>query len=161
MGPPEWLPGMSQPQPHLERHFPHLASLGYVATSAADARYNCVAWATGDTTRNWDCTRPGGYWPPGADPGETVDHLIALFRLQGYEVCTDGEPEPDSEKVALFADADGEWQHAARQLSNGQWTSKLGELEDIVHPRLDAVVSSDYGQVVCYLRRSRAPGSGT
>lgn len=144
---------MSQPLPHLERLFPNLAVRGYMATSPADARYNCVAWAAGDTTRNWDSTRPGGYWPADADVGESLEHLIALFRHQGYEVCATGAVEPEYEKVAIFADANDEWQHAARQLPDGQWTSKMGELEDIVHRDIDAVASSDYGHVASYLRR--------
>ena len=144
---------MSQPLPHLERLFPNLASLGYVCTSQADASYNCIAWAVGDTTRNWDCTRQGGHWPADAEQGETIAHLITLFELQRYEVCENGDLETAFEKVALFIDADGEWQHAARQLPDGQWTSKMGELEDITHAHLDAVSSSDYGRVACYMRR--------
>lgn len=148
---------MSQPLPHLERLFPNLASLGYIVTSEPAARYNCIAWAGRDTTRNWDCTRQGGFWPTGAEPGETIAHLIAVFRLEGYEVCENGDLEAGHEKLALFADDDGEWQHAARQLPDGQWTSKMGELEDITHSHLDAVVSTDYGRVACYLRRPLTP----
>jgi hypothetical protein len=144
--------------PHLEGRFPNLASLGYVCTSEQDAGYNCIAWAAGDTSRNWDCTRQGGYWPPGADPGETLGHLIGVFQLQGYAVCENGNLEPGFEKVALYADQDGEWQHVARQLPNGQWTSKIGELEDIAHSEIDAVASDDYGRVACYMRRQILQG---
>ena len=148
---------MSEPQPQLERVFPKLAVHGYVPTSAPDAGYNCVAWVVGDTTRNWDGTRQGGYWPPGAELGETINHLIRVFLLQGYAICANGDLEPEYEKVALFADADGDWQHAARQLPDGQWSSKLGELEDISHAQFDAVFSDVYGRVACYLRRRLLP----
>lgn len=143
---------MTDPLPHLERIFPNLASMGYERTSEADASYNCVAWAAGDTTRNWDGTRPGGYWPPGAEPGESIDHLLQAFQSLGYERCDDGSLEAGWGKVVLYADQDGDWQHAARQLPDGQWTSKLGELEDITHSALDAVAVV-YGRVACFLRR--------
>jgi hypothetical protein len=147
---------MSQPLPHLEQLFPNLAAAGYIVTSGQDPAYNCVAWALGDTTKNWDCNRQGGHWPAGADRGEALAHLVSLFQLQGYAVCESGELEPGFEKVALYADADGEWQHVARQLPDGQWTSKLGELEDITHPTPEAVCSNDYGQVACYMSRRTA-----
>jgi len=42
--------------------------------------------------------------------------------------------------------------HAARQLENGRWTSKLGELEDIEHD-LHHLASGAYGAVVQILKR--------
>jgi hypothetical protein len=42
--------------------------------------------------------------------------------------------------------------HAARQLPNGRWSSKLGKLEDIEHA-LDDICGSAYGSVVPVLKR--------
>jgi hypothetical protein len=45
------------------------------------------------------------------------------------------------------------WTHAARQLDNGKWTSKLGQLEDIEHESLEALSGAVYGSVVQVLKK--------
>lgn len=67
-------------------------------------------------------------------------------------MCAGEELETGFEKVALFADADGFATHAARQLNNGRWTSKLGELEDIEHALRD-LEGVEYGTVVLVMKR--------
>jgi hypothetical protein len=52
----------------------------------------------------------------------------------------------------LFADADGTPSHAARQLRDGTWTSKLGMSEDIQHA-LEDLTGEVYGSVVHILKR--------
>jgi len=84
--------------------------------------------------------------------------FIAAYGTLGYVECADGSFEPGFEKVALYArNVPGiGWEptHAARQLSDGCWTSKLGEFEDIEHFGVDAIADGSYGTVVCYLRRA-------
>ena len=60
--------------------------------------------------------------------------------------------------MALYVDKDGLWTHAAKQCDDGQWTSKLGNLEDIVHRTLDAVSGVDpaYGEDACDMKRKRS-----
>jgi hypothetical protein len=60
--------------------------------------------------------------------------------------------EPGYEKVALFA-LGGSVKHAARQLPDGRWTSKMGRDIDIRHDEVDGVSGPFYGDVVLYLRR--------
>jgi hypothetical protein len=57
------------------------------------------------------------------------------------------------EKIALYATPDGEPTHAARQLLNGKWTSKLGRWQDIEH-ELDGLVGELYGTVRRILKRT-------
>jgi len=47
--------------------------------------------------------------------------------------------------------------HAARQLSSGQWTSKLGRSEGIEHDTPDDVAGGFYGEVVQFMKRAIAP----
>jgi len=56
------------------------------------------------------------------------------------------------EKIAIFADEQGEPLHAARQLPSGRWTSKLGADVDIEHD-LAALEGDLYGKVACFLKR--------
>jgi len=72
----------------------------------------------------------------------------------GYSPCSDGSPEAGWEKVALYATDEGPT-HAARQMPNGRWTSKLGPEEDIEH-ELQGLSGAFYGSVVRFLRRAVA-----
>jgi hypothetical protein len=65
------------------------------------------------------------------------------------------ELEQGQEKIAIYA-RDGEPTHAARQLEDGSWTSKLGPSVDISHAATSAVEGSLYGAVVRYMRRVRS-----
>ncbi len=142
----------------LESLFPRLSGAEYRVTSPKDWRYNCIAWAAGDTRRWWWPGVPpedeGYFWPPGAGDEETLDAFVAAFATLGYSPCEGGQAEECWEKVALFANAEGVPTHAARQRPDGSWTSKLGRLEDIGHP-LRGLEGEDYGRVVRILRRPR------
>lgn len=83
---------------------------------------------------------------------------MAAFASLGYTVCEDEGLEAGYEKVALFADATGRPTHAARQLSGGRWTSKLGTAEDIDHGLYD-LEGAIYGAVVLVMKRAAPPGA--
>lgn len=132
----------------LERLFPGLAADDYVETSPESTAYNCIAWAVGESHRWW---QPGAYWP--IPPGDDLAALVSLFRWLGYEHCDDDDLEPGYEKVALYADEADEWTHAARQLPDGRWTSKLGQSMDIAHRTPAALVGDTYGTVRALMKR--------
>src|ERR1035441_9994296 len=74
-------------------NFPDLKSPDYKVTSPATRRYNCLAWAAGETGRRWEPDPLGiYYWPPrvprvrtttsGSDLGNKSSHqAIQLSRL--------------------------------------------------------------------------------
>lgn len=132
----------------LETAFPNLAADGYVVSSPKTHAYNCIAWVAGDAGRWWE---PGIYWPSPA--GDHLGALSGLFASLGYVACVDDEHEPGQEKIALYADDEGNWTHAARQLPDGWWTSKLGPDEDIIHRTPRALVGNLYGQVREVMKR--------
>jgi hypothetical protein len=43
--------------------------------------------------------------------------------------------------------------HAARQLPNGRWASKLGREDDVEHDSEKGVSGDNYGTVVAYMKR--------
>lgn len=58
-------------------------------------------------------------------------------------------------KLHLYADPFTlEPKHMARQLDNGIWTSKLGNLEDI-EEKLEAIEGDVYGRVFKFMKRSK------
>ena len=141
-------------QAKIRDAFPRLNKAPFNITSSENPFYNCVAWAADDSARWWwPINYPGqltkAYWPPNVDRREDIASFIAAYATLGYEPCDNGKPE---EKVALFADAQGRPKHAAKQLPNGKWTSKLGSFEDISH-LLYGLEGGQYGNVVQYLRR--------
>ena len=86
---------------------------------------------------------------------ETLPAFAAAFAAIGFAPSTNPNLEPDVVKIAVYARS-GVPTHAARQLPNGNWTSKLGQAEDIEHP-LAGLVGSVYGDVALILAR---PGPG-
>lgn len=143
------------PQAMPDRVFPNLTPANHRVTSPATRRYNCIAWAAGDTTVWW---QPGIHWPiPDAPLDCFLDDLLAAYRRLGYVDCAGPEPEPGVEKIAVYGTAGVIWTHAARQLPSGKWTSKLGELEDIEHESPEDVAGGDYGAVAQYLKRPVLP----
>jgi hypothetical protein len=91
-------------------------------------------------------------WPPGVPREETVAAFTAAFRTLGYDVALNESLEAGVEKIALFALAADRPTHATRQLSDGRWTSKLGELADIEHDLRD-LEGTAYGTVAVVLAR--------
>lgn len=142
---------------HLDAIFPRLAHGGYAVTSARSKRYNCVAWAAGDDGRWW---WPGPnveveYWPDRVPRVETLDAFQAAFASLGYVVCAAEHFESGFEKIAIFANDTMTPKHAARQLPDGRWTSKLGNLEDIEHALHD-LEGNEYGAVQVIMKRPTA-----
>ena len=137
----------------IESLFPLLQSSLFQVTSPATRDYNCVAWAVADMARWWwpDPVSAAAFWPPDAPLQETIEAFIQAVATLGYLPCSSEELEAGSEKVAVFA-RDGIPNHVSRQLSDGRWTSKLGQREDIVH-ELHALSGEIYGSVVQVLRR--------
>ncbi len=142
----------------LETLFPGLSTSSYQVTSSATDDYNCIAWAASDVTEWWwPVGRSPGvrrFWPDSVPREETLLAFAAAFATLGYAPCDGIGLESGFEKIAIFADAPGIPQHAARQLSNGHWTSKLGVSEDIEH-ELHALEGDLYGTVALVMKRAR------
>src|ERR1019366_5226576 len=99
----------------MEEDFPGLADSPYKVRSPRDPRYNCVAFAVGDTSHFWyDANIGGYYWPPGVPSADTLDGWVKIFSDHGYDETGDDTAEPEYEKVAIYASADGP-EHVARQ----------------------------------------------
>jgi hypothetical protein len=139
----------------LEEAFPKLSGRSYAIKSERSKHYNCIAWAAGDMLQWWwplAANIPEAFWPAGVAREETVAAFRLAFALIGYVECDSEELEPGFEKVAFFANPQGIPLHAARQRPNGNWTSKLGELEDIDHAVRD-LEGEVYGSMVLLMRR--------
>ena len=139
----------------IDEDLPHLAAEGYELTSDPTDEYNCIAYAAGETDRWWcDIEGHDYYWPDHASRTPSVVSLIQVFAGLGYEMCGDNaEDEPRFRKVALYADQRGDWTHAAVQLPDGGWSSKLGFYEDISHRTPESLDPDFYGEVHCFMRR--------
>jgi len=138
----------------LFRDFPRLnkSPTPFKRVSPADIQYNCIAWTMGVNNQWW---QPGKhwYWPSGCPQEITIPAFVRAFATLGYEPCSDGRREKDYEKVVLYAEKE-QPTHAARQLKNGRWTSKLGKDIDIEHKVKD-LEGPCYGRVAMYFRRPK------
>ena len=145
-----------------EAYFPNLRRGEYRVTSDETSDYNCIAHAAGKADNWWWPDDPPAHWPGGLEKQTTLECFVLAYQTEGYMRCEaqSRDLEAGIEKVAIYVDDDGEPTHAARQLADGSWTSKLGDWEDIEHMTLEAmedVNGSDlaYGRVALILRRQR------
>ena len=81
-----------------------------------------------------------------------VDAVVAALATVGYVPCVDDGYEPGFEKAAVYARS-GLPTHAARQLADGRWSSKMGQDCTVSHATPSGVEGLVYGSVVAYLRR--------
>jgi hypothetical protein len=161
------MPPFFRPQPairsDLEHRFPNLRQSDWKIKSPFNRDYNCFAWAACDDKNLWAPLLPPYYWPVQAPQRTlTLECFIETFKTMGYIECgNDDSFEFGFQKIAIYADEEDTPTHMARQHFFGcGWLSKLGELEDILHPDLHdvegdvAATSVEYGIVVRILRRS-------
>jgi hypothetical protein len=137
----------------LEAAFPGLRETEFRITSPRDVGYNCIAFVLGLTHQWWWPSLPGrgSAWPASLPVSDRLEAFLQMFRLHGYEPSDTEDLEPGMEKVAIYGH-EGEVAHAARQLPDGNWTSKLGQSYDIEHD-LRALEGDRYGQVLAILSR--------
>ena len=131
--------------------FPNLRSEEFTVVEPPSEQYNCIAYAAGDTSQWW-AHIPGSYWPPHATRSASVASLREAFAGLGYEQCDDSRVEDGYQKVALY-ETEGVWTHAAMQVPNGAWRSKMGEGPLIEHRSPESLAGGPYGNVHCFMRR--------
>jgi hypothetical protein len=138
--------------PSKENKWPFLHSEGYDAVSPQTWDYNCIAFAADIDTKWW--------WPDADGDAEwpikrrevTLDCFIEAYETLGYRKCRSPRQRRGFEKIAIYS-RHGEPTHAAKQLPDGRWKSKLGDWEDIEHNTLKAVEEYVYGKAVVFLER--------
>ncbi len=138
--------------PYREGKWPFLYSEGYDAISLETWDYNCIAFAA-DINNEWWWPDAYGHakWPI-AWREETIECFIAAYEAMRYRKCRSDRPRRGFEKIAIYALA-GVPTHAAKQLPDGRWKSKLGPWEDIEHNTLKAVEEYLYGKAVVFMER--------
>lgn len=130
-------------------------------TSKSDPSYNCIAWAYNINNR-WMWPNTGEYtfldgvhfWPSSEIMDSNVQNFIDAFKQIGYELCEKPDFESDYRRIALYVvPGTTACTHAARQLRNGMWTSKLGMYCDIQHGTPETIENNEYGKVYCIMKK--------
>lgn len=149
-----WPNLMDMTDEQRENYWPNLKRGTFEKTSNDSTLYNCVAWAIGETNRWWEPDpHEENYWPGNVARIPTLEGFIEAFRTRNYEPCADGNFEANFEKIVIYANDEGKPLHVARQLPNNLWTSKMGDLEDIIHHTLECLEGLFYGRIVQFMRR--------
>lgn len=143
---------MPHSKSEIQSAFPKLRPDSFEIIGNEDPDYNCIAWAAGNTSRNWWPPPPGAptcpdlpHWPVGVPVEETLAAFMSAYGALGYEACDNPALEAGFEKIAIHV-KDGVPKHASRQLPNGRWSSKLGSAELIEHD-FDALEGEIYGEI--------------
>jgi hypothetical protein len=138
--------------PVERKSFPHLGR-EYEVLGPATKRYNCIAWSIGITTR-W-------VWPAKPGKAATVGDFDQLYGSRGFRRVRgmNFDLVPGYDKIVLYGKRKGniyEPTHGARQLGDGSWSSKLGQLPLIRHLEPDDLDGSSYGvPIAVYMRPKR------
>lgn len=158
-----------QAEKRIKQAFENLKDGEFEITSPFDAKYNCIAHAAGDDSKWWwaiDKNIAGNdvFWFNNIPSQAILENFILAFGKLGYEPCENSEFEETFEKIAIYVSTKDEIHapkgtptHMARQLSNGKWTSKLGQDVDISHDTLQSIEGTIYGEVKQILKRQILP----
>jgi len=146
---------MKQDLERIKGSFPSMSEENIKITSPVSNKYNCIAWVYGRNDINYwpdDFDMSDDYkWPDGIKRGNNIDSFINLYKSIGYEICKDGKLEQDYEKICIY-EKDNLPKHAAKQIPNGNWSSKLGEYFDVEHTE-SALSGGRYGDISIYMKR--------
>ena len=155
--------GVEEIERRLKLAFPGLdGDSGFRVTSKRTPVYNCIAWAYNYSDRwMWPYTSLTAlldgitYWPTDTITDEDVSVFMDAFRLKGYEECDSPDHEDGFQKIAFYTlPGTTHCTHAARELSNGFWTSKLGEEQDIQHGTPFSIENAaGYGRASHFMKR--------
>ncbi len=137
----------------LAKAFPRLSSETFDVVSQPSNEYNCIAYAAGDVDKWWGYSRRR-YWPDYAARSDSIESLIEVFAGLKFLQCQDSSLESGYEKVALYEEQ-GVWKHAALQMPNGRWRSKMGQGPVIEHLSPESLSGGMYGNPTIYMRRAR------
>ena len=149
------------PRKTINQLFPRVAAnpMALSITSPQEWTYNCVAWVL-DYKDRWMEPSPAGVWPV-PHSGFSVVAYSEMFAHFGYEGCADGSLESGFEKIVIYGDTSARFSHVAKQLPDGRWSSKLGELSDVKHSTPDVLMSQLYGSPLMFMRRLLPPPSAS
>jgi hypothetical protein len=98
----------------------------------------------------------GVVWPEDIDMSDSVATFVEFFsRYQYEEIRIDDVGHIlGVEKIAIYANSNGDVMHVARQSPNtGTWHSKMGPEEDIEHRHPNDVVGGQCGDVAAVMAR--------
>jgi hypothetical protein len=133
--------------------FIELNDENHSVTSPQTNIYNCIAWAVGeDGVWWWPDSTHQAFWPEDVKREVTVEAFAEAFISLGYELCDDGDYEADFQKIVLYVSAFFAPTHAAKQLDERLWSSKLGKSFDIEH-ELNALNSKTYGSPKVFFKK--------
>jgi hypothetical protein len=131
----------------------------YERKSDPTTDYNCLAWAVENNQKWFNPERfcAGYYWPKGVERHWSMKTVIHVLSEYGFDEEVELATFEDGiVKVAIYADVDEYPTHFARQLANGKWTSKAGELIDFEHDSLECLHCDDYGKVTKIVQKKVA-----
>ncbi|CZB17161.1 hypothetical protein FLM9_788 [Candidatus Synechococcus spongiarum] len=82
-----------------------------------------------------------------------MESLKQVFLGLEFQPCNDSRMEGGYQKVALY-EQEGSWMHAAVQMANGRWCSKMGRGPVIEHQSPQSLSGGIYGEPSTYMRRA-------
>jgi len=123
----------------------HLKTCHIIANPYA---YNCIGWSLCSIFNGW-------FQPPSnllqAAPKLQLKWFDQFYAAKNWKISKNCKPEKGVRKIALYCNAKGYPSHAAKQIEDDWWESKLGQGHRVVHPGTGSLEGEQYGKVTrCY-----------
>ncbi len=135
----------------ISSQFPLLTKSNHVITSPKDQSYNCIAWSLKfNACWFWPSAFPA-YWPIPHNGQATLATFSAMYAHYGYTLTASFTYQPNFARIAVYV-LNGKITHAAYQVNEVMWASKLGSEEDILH-ELHALDGPTYGQPLHFFEK--------
>jgi len=132
--------------------FPNSLETPFIITSPEARKYNCIGWALESDLEWWEPDYENGVWFEDVDNERTIKNVEIVFQKFGFKVCEDETLEKGFLKIAVFSTDEIHFNHVARQLESGNWTSKIGVSFDVEHS-LESMENGIYGNVVLFMKK--------
>jgi len=132
----------------IASHFPNLKrNNNFTFTSVSTEDYNCVAWIN-DILDEWV-----QFYDANGNYDFSLDRYIKYFESYGYLINDNSDKQEGFTKIAISFDKDKNFKHVCKQLPNGEWSSKLGDWEDIKHNNPIDLLGRSYGVDVLFMMK--------
>ena|ERR1035438_274850 len=132
----------------IRNNFPNLTNDKFQFTSEWDPNYNCVAYINDikdeyvqfydEATRTYDTS---------------LKRYISYFEEFGFRVTENSDLQEGITKIAISYDENKEFRHVCKQLPAGEWTSKLGDWEDITHINPNVLLGNLYANELIFMEK--------
>lgn len=140
------------------KHYPRIKlGVNFIPKSPICDEYNCIAWSLDiDYMSVGHENLTGIYWPDNISKIPNINNYKRMYNSYGFIDASTSDLEEGFKKVAIYVRGTnpktGIVVHAAKQIDDIWWSSKMGDNIDGIH-HLDAIQGILYGYPRFFMKK--------